>query len=868
MSALSTASPAVRSSLEWASRFGWKVFPVTAGDKKPAVKGWQALASDDPAVWAGWWSAGGSHPDCLVGVATGPASGIWVLDVDPKSGGKESWIALGEEHQKDWGSPLVARTPSGGRHQIYAYPSADALANLGADRVKNRTSVKAGIDVRGAGGLVVCPGAEDRPIVSNVEALADAPAWLLELVLKVDGDVDAGGGTAGTSKLADLLDHPPTGEGGRNDWLTKVAGHFAAETSREDRYRSKVRLANRSLTPPLGPAEVEKVSTSIWTTEVRKVAAGKSSSGSSPDSPDDLDRFNETVAAALGQDSGGLRSARRDGKRIGRLEVEVVRKEGDKPERVWYEWADFDVVADGVTELGTERHYRVTLIVGRTGEEIRDLLPVSVLADRRKLDAWLMERKCTIGDPKGTVLNLSVIVRLARYIEAQDPPVFRLVDHLGYSDEAGEFVTADGVITAEGPRPFGAFMPHPRLARSRTTFRYGHGRPEAEARAVLREILTFHHDHEASVFGAWWAATFLKHVVMRESSLFPFMAIEAPSESGKTAGMFGMLIRMSGSGKQGTLTAASFRDAASVNRSGIIWVDDPNSIENLKEALRNATAEGWQTKKGENLEVNQGVQLVAPIVLTAEHLGLREQKADEDRAVHLEARTPTDRMSLKPGRGHLPQWHDMVEFKARHPDLSIYAGTLVQLALRHERQFAEDLNKLRGAAGRRLGDKIAVLQAGALLLDELTGGQDGHYDVVGHWIDESGIRDTGAENTLTLKVLPVLLNHVGHVDVPTRDDRRDGLPQPVLVRHGPDGPEVWVNARLCAQWWQRVNRGRHVEERTETATAFAQQLRALGATTERAVRIPVPGARLRDAEEKLRYRLLPQAVAERLLSDT
>ncbi|QNG37425.1 bifunctional DNA primase/polymerase [Geodermatophilaceae bacterium NBWT11] len=162
-----------------AARYGWKVFPVRAGDKRPALKGWQARASDGPTAWAGWWGENGTHRGTLVGVATGPGSGIWVLDADVKNGGPESLAQAEAEAGAELGAALVASSPGGGAHYFYAYPDLETLEGLGADRVKNRVqTVDPGVDVRGLGGLVVCPGQEGRALLGEEHAPGPAPDWV------------------------------------------------------------------------------------------------------------------------------------------------------------------------------------------------------------------------------------------------------------------------------------------------------------------------------------------------------------------------------------------------------------------------------------------------------------------------------------------------------------------------------------------------------------------------------------------------------------------------------------------------------------------------------------------------------------------
>jgi hypothetical protein len=68
--------------------------------------------------------------------------------------------------------------------------------------------------------------------------------------------------------LSHLLDHPPE-EGGRNNWLAQVAGHYAAHIPHQDAYEAMVRQA----AAPLGleDAEVDKLIRSIWQSERSKV---------------------------------------------------------------------------------------------------------------------------------------------------------------------------------------------------------------------------------------------------------------------------------------------------------------------------------------------------------------------------------------------------------------------------------------------------------------------------------------------------------------------------------------------------------------------------------------------------------------------
>jgi KaiC/GvpD/RAD55 family RecA-like ATPase len=125
--------------------------------------------------WSKQW------PSANIGVAAGGT--FWVLDVDPEKGGDDALLELQCE-QGELPSTVEAVTGSGGRHLVFAMPKGLV--------VRNRVGFAAGLDTRADGGyVVVAPSlhpsgrrytweASSRP--SEVE-IAEAPAWLLELVV-------------------------------------------------------------------------------------------------------------------------------------------------------------------------------------------------------------------------------------------------------------------------------------------------------------------------------------------------------------------------------------------------------------------------------------------------------------------------------------------------------------------------------------------------------------------------------------------------------------------------------------------------------------------------------------------------------------
>lgn len=147
--------------------------------KHPLTKGWQSgpamSAADAYAIW------GEEHPQANVGIRTGTASGVFVLDVDPDNGGDVALAAMIKAN-----GPLPAtftvRTGSGGCHYYWTLPP--FKVTNGANRVLVAEYGR-GLDIRGEGGQVVAPPSVSAKGSYEVLDHTDpqpAPGWLLELL--------------------------------------------------------------------------------------------------------------------------------------------------------------------------------------------------------------------------------------------------------------------------------------------------------------------------------------------------------------------------------------------------------------------------------------------------------------------------------------------------------------------------------------------------------------------------------------------------------------------------------------------------------------------------------------------------------------
>jgi hypothetical protein len=85
-------TPLGQAALALAAR-GMRVFPCHERQKEPLINDNLNRATTDPNIIKGWWSSGNYN----IGIATGPGSGIWVLDIDGEEG-EETLRRLEGEH--------------------------------------------------------------------------------------------------------------------------------------------------------------------------------------------------------------------------------------------------------------------------------------------------------------------------------------------------------------------------------------------------------------------------------------------------------------------------------------------------------------------------------------------------------------------------------------------------------------------------------------------------------------------------------------------------------------------------------------------------------------------------------------------------
>lgn len=145
---------------------GKPVFPCN-DEKRPIVSGgFHSAASDANNIRAMF----ARHGATMVGVPTGSATGLIVIDVDVKDEARNGRVWL-MAHEKAMPRTRIHRTASGGLHYLFKEPPGVEIRNSNDD-------IAIGIDVRGEGGYVIWPGSPGYSVLDDADP-ADMPAWLV-----------------------------------------------------------------------------------------------------------------------------------------------------------------------------------------------------------------------------------------------------------------------------------------------------------------------------------------------------------------------------------------------------------------------------------------------------------------------------------------------------------------------------------------------------------------------------------------------------------------------------------------------------------------------------------------------------------------
>jgi hypothetical protein len=244
-----TASPGkspglIRDAVLDYARRGIPVFPCR-GKKPLTAHGFHDASCEEEKILC-WWT---KWPSANIGIPTGGASGLFVLDQDGDAG-NESLKAIEVKHGALPRTRTIITSP--GHLQFwYRQPDGGTRSTVGV--------LGPGLDTRGDGGYIIAPPsihpATKKPyIVSRNEEPQPAPVWLIELIMK--------NGNAAAASAKGVPGSIVAGE--RNSTLTSFAGTLRNRGLSEAEILDHLRLLNIQRCKPILPdAELKTIAASI-----------------------------------------------------------------------------------------------------------------------------------------------------------------------------------------------------------------------------------------------------------------------------------------------------------------------------------------------------------------------------------------------------------------------------------------------------------------------------------------------------------------------------------------------------------------------------------------------------------------------------
>ncbi len=216
---------------------GWRVFPCTPRDKTPLTTNGVKDASSDAATVEAWWV---QWPDANIGLATGQASGVVVVDVDEQIGEAALQLLGGKAE------PTLSAKTGKGTHVFFAAPET---------ALRNRVRFKPGLDLRADDGYVL--------VAPSVHPSGARYMWLnwgtppITMPPELFAAAQAGNG----APAPELPERIP--EGQRNGWLTSLAGTMRRRGACEEAILAALLVENRRCMPPLEGDEVQTIARSV-----------------------------------------------------------------------------------------------------------------------------------------------------------------------------------------------------------------------------------------------------------------------------------------------------------------------------------------------------------------------------------------------------------------------------------------------------------------------------------------------------------------------------------------------------------------------------------------------------------------------------
>lgn len=240
--------------LEYAKAYdklGWVVMPIKPNDKRPIIKNWSKIQSNDETL--------DKFKDTSnIGIIMGATSNLVCIDVDVKHTDGVATLEKLEEQLGELPQTVMSETPSGGIHYYFKYVKG----------IRNRKNVGEGIDIQADGTQTVeAPSQIDGTYYEWVNSpfeyeIAELPQkWKQYLCEEVDED---------TLLLSNKPFEAPSEveEGGRNNTLASYVGSLLGKKLKKATVLKKALKYNEeSCNPPLDEDEVKTIVDSMIKTD-------------------------------------------------------------------------------------------------------------------------------------------------------------------------------------------------------------------------------------------------------------------------------------------------------------------------------------------------------------------------------------------------------------------------------------------------------------------------------------------------------------------------------------------------------------------------------------------------------------------------
>ena len=680
----------VDAALAYAKR-GIKVFPVHSTDvagncscakpgcgspgKHPRTAHGLHDASSDPQQIRTWWRR---WPEANIAMDCGASERV-VVDIDDKDGrpGPDSWSLAKQGLGAQVDDTTTVATPSGGMHVHYWADGHDIAS--GNDRLGR------GVDIKAKGGYVLLPPSMvhgTRYVWVEGHGLDKTKPIPESLATRLESATSQTDDRGRPSRPNEARITP----GERDDTLFRDACAMR-----------KRGFSDGAIEAALLKRNAEQCDPPLSESQVRAKVASSARYDPSSQGPD------ESGDEAPCDRNGWLVS---DGTRLLSLAQIGSKDFGLLP------WSNFDPRVVGVTVDDEGRRCYLTDLVRTDGITCSVLLDSSTLGNLQKLHVVLAAYGCSIVPAPREVHGRHEAARFLRYLDAQDAATYQTANALGWQDGVG-FLTHEGVITAGGVSEHLDTVPHPLLV-NRAPYHYGFG-DEGRAVDALTKLLRMHDETVCSLVGSWLVACLLAEGLRRYTKHFPDLGLEGSSGTGKTSGPFGDLLQLITGNAEGPcdLTTPSLRDRIGAHRNAPVWLDDVTNSDAIYDLLRQATSGGSRIKMGADNTHLAKTRLVAPVMISGEHLGpIHQEKAMMDRFLAVELPSPAGLSTLGDGRS---RFDGLMDLRTAHQnDFTALAGNMVQLVL----QRAHYVDQFREQRDERIGreaDKMAVLRVGALV---------------------------------------------------------------------------------------------------------------------------------------------------------